>query len=61
MADVTRVVANVTRHETVVYMLEGAYDMEGAEIAIQSAEYDPIESKIHTEDIDVVALEVRTR
>lgn len=56
---VTRIVANITRHETVVYFVEGAVDASCAAELIESGEYDPDESKIHYEDIDVVSVEAR--
>jgi hypothetical protein len=43
-APVTKIVANVTRHETVVYFIEGAVDHSCAAQLIESGEYDPDDS-----------------
>lgn len=58
-ATTTRVVVNVHRSETCTYMFEGTVDSEGALALIGSGEYDPEDSNIRSEDIDVVHLEVR--
>lgn len=58
MADLTVITVNIARHETCTYELEGAYSEEAALEAIGSGEYDPAHSKIRSEDIDVVRMEV---
>jgi hypothetical protein len=50
----TRVVANVTRHETVVYVFEGDVDHEEAMNLIESGDHDPEDSHVHVEDVDIV-------
>ncbi len=52
----TRVVANVSRHETVTYVFEGAVDVPGAVAMIASGEYDPMDSQINHEEIDVTTI-----
>jgi hypothetical protein len=52
----TRVVVNVTRHETCTYELEGSLSTEEALAIIESGE-EPDDSDIHSEDIDIVNLE----
>jgi uncharacterized protein (DUF2249 family) len=52
----TRVVVNITRHETCIYELEGTLSVGEALEIIESGE-EPDESNIHSEDIDVVDLE----
>jgi hypothetical protein len=56
MADRTRIVVNVTRHETCIYEFDGTLSEEQALEEIESG-IDPDESKIRSEDIDVVAHE----
>jgi hypothetical protein len=58
-APVTKIVANLTRHETVVYFIEGAVDHSCAAQLIESGEYEPDDSNIRHEDVDVVSVEVR--
>jgi hypothetical protein len=60
MTDVTRIVVRIVRIETATYMLEGRYDEQGAIAAIESGEYGPFDSDIHTEYVgDVLSMEWR--
>lgn len=56
---VTRIVVNITRHETCTYMIGGTVDATRAVELIASGEYDPIDSRVHVEDIDVVEIETK--
>lgn len=53
----TRIIVNITRHETCIYELEGALSVGEALEIIESGREDPDDSDIRSEDIDVVELE----
>jgi hypothetical protein len=55
----TRIVVNVCRSETLTYMIDGTVDMSCAVALIETGEYDPIDSDIRSEDIDVISIETR--
>lgn len=55
----TRIVARVVRYETLTYMIDGAVDHSCAYDLITSGEYEPIDSDIHSEDIDIMSVETR--
>lgn len=57
----TRVVVNITTHETSTYEFEGAVDTDAALELIGTGEYEPVDNDIHSEDVDVVDLRVVTR
>lgn len=56
----TRVTINLTRHETLSYELEGELDESTAIEVIAQEAPDPTWSKIRSEDVDVVELQVVT-
>lgn len=56
---ITRVTVNVTRHETCVYELEGVLTQNQALEAIATGANEPVSSRIHSEDLDIV--EIRRR
>lgn len=56
----THVVATIARHEKVTYLFDGIVDLAGAYALIESGEYEPTDSNIHSEDVQLLALEVRT-
>lgn len=55
---ITRVTANITRHETCEYELEGDLTEAEALALIESGNYDPDSSIIQHEDIDIVEFAV---
>lgn len=57
----TRVVVSIARTETCTYEFEGAVDTDAALELIGTGEYEPADSNIRSEDIDVVDLRVMRR
>lgn len=53
----TRVVVNVSTHETRTYEFDGDLTNEEAVDEIETGEYAPLDSKVHAEDVDVIELE----
>lgn len=60
MAVMTKIVANVTRHETVIYYVDGAVDRSQAVAVVESGEYEPDDSRIQHEDVEIVECSVRS-
>jgi hypothetical protein len=56
----TRIVARVVRYETVTYMIDGVVDHSCAHDLITSGEYEPFDSDIDSEDVDIMSVETRT-
>jgi hypothetical protein len=56
MSATTRIVVNVQRSETLVYMIEGTVDASHALALIESGDYEPFDSNIRSEDIDLLSI-----
>lgn len=56
---ITKIVANVTVHETLIYYVEGNVDRAGAQQLVESGKYDPDDSHVRHEDVDVISVEVQ--
>lgn len=59
MSAVTRVIVRIERSELATYEFDGAVDVSCVNDLIGTGEYDPVESNIKHEDIDVLSCEVR--
>ena len=57
----TKVTVAITRHEVCTYEFEGIVDECAVHELIGSAEYDPVDSNIRSEDVDVLEVKVLDR
>lgn len=55
----TRIVVRVSTCETRTYMIDGAVDASRAVDLIESGEYEPVDSDIHMDDVDLLSCETR--